>query len=378
MKKLITLLLISFIVGQVAYSQYFQGSMTNVGHTVTFKMKPVSGDITTAITYIGFSFRYNVASTPAFTVNSITSNTTNFPGLSIQRLADNNDGTYNYINFVHNTATVGSKTYTSGTEYDVFSITLNGNPATANLELYSDIDEPNQVNVFIVVDGASNFFNPGAGDQLYGPGFYKTTTAFGTAHVLPLNNVPVPVKFLGFDVVKKNNSAVINWSVENETALTDKYIIESSINGISFTTLATVVSSYNGRGNNVYSFVQDNLSAVRNSGVIYYRIKQIDKGGQSVSTSIKNVRLDGKAFAVSAFPNPIKSFTKLTIDLLNESRIIISITDATGKQVKGMQIQGFKGLNVKDVNLSNLSSGNYMLKVQAGAEVRSLPLVKAN
>ncbi len=372
MKKLITLCSVLIIILQGTFAQYFQGGISNNGHQLSFKMKP-TGNITTQISYIEVAFRYNIASTPAFNVQNITSNATNFTGtLNIQRLPDYTDGTYNYIKFVHNTGVIASKTYTAGTEYEIFTITLNGSPASANIELASDQVDGNYV--FGVVDGGGVQIAP-TGDQLYGTGFFKV----GTGDFVSLNNVPVPVKFLGFDVAKKNNSAVLNWSVENESALTDKYIIESGVNGIDFpTVVATIAASKNGRGSNTYSFTQDNLSVVKSSGVIYYRIKQIDKDGKFVYTPIKNVRLDGKAFAVNAYPNPVKNNTKLTIDLLNESKIIISVTDGAGKQVKTMQIQGFKGPNIKDLNLSNLSSGNYMMKVQAGSEVKSIPLVKVD
>lgn len=372
MKKIITSLSLLIAFSPVCISQYFQGSFSNVGNKIIFKMRPTA-DITSPIGKIEFFFRYNIASTPAFTIGNITPNTTNFPGLTFPAPVDGyNDITYNYKQFL-STSFIPSKTYTAGTEYEFLSITLDGSSGVANLELASDWDPLNYY--FVVNDNNGNAFDPGTGDQFYGAGFYKVVTA----NFLPLNSVPLPVKFLGFDVNKKNNSAVLNWSVENESALTDKYIIESGVNGVDFPrVVATVAAAGNGRANNTYSFTQDNLSAVKSSGVIYYRIKQIDKDGKFVYTPIKNVRLDGKAFAVNAYPNPVKNNTKLTIDLLNESRIIISVTDGVGKQVKTMQIQGFKGPNIKDLNLSNLSSGNYMMKVQAGSEVKSIPLVKVD
>jgi signal peptidase I len=375
MKKIITLLLILVIFEQSSFAQYFQGGLTNTGNKLSFKMKP-TGNITTQISYIEVAFRYNVANTPAFTVGNITNNVTNFTGtLNIQRLGDYidiNDPTYNYIKFVHNTGVIASKTYMAGIEYEIFTVTLDGSPATGNIELASDLTDGNYI--FGVADGSGLQIDPGAGDQLYGTGFFKV----GNGQFVPLNNVPLPVKFLGFDVVRKNNSAVLSWSVENESALTDKYIIEKSANSIDFLPVTTIAAANNGKESNSYSFIQDDLAAIRNSGVLYFRIKQVDKDGKFVYTPIKNVRLDGKAFAVNAYPNPVKSYTKLTIDLVDESKILISITDASGKQVKSMQVQGFKGPNIKDVNLSNLSNGNYMMKVQAGNEVKSIPLVKVN
>jgi hypothetical protein len=378
MKKIITIFFLSMVIGNLAFSQeYFLGTFTNVGNKVTVKIKP-NVNINKGFGSMDFFIRYNVASTPAFTIGNVISNPANFAGLNglvfnVTSPVVQPDG-YAYIEFVFTNTINAGPVFVSGTEYEIVSFTLNGAQATANLELASDF---NGAYYFALTAADGSLYDAGTSDVFYGPGFYKSPS--GTGHFLPLANVPVPVKFLGFDATKKNNSAILNWSVENESALTDKYVIESGFNGIDFpNTIATVAAYNNGKAANTYSFTQDNLSAVRNSGVLYYRIKQIDKDGKFVYTPIKNVRLDGKSFAVNAYPNPVKASTKLTIDLLDEAKVIISITDASGKQVKGMQVQGFKGPNIKEVNLSNLSSGNYMLKVQSGTEIKSLPLVKVD
>jgi hypothetical protein len=375
MKKIISICILSVIIGNLAFSQeYFQGTFTNVGNKVTVKIKP-KVNINRGFELIDFFIRYNVASTPAFTVQNVTPNTAVFPGLTftVSNPVVQPDG-YAYIEFTNTSIIAAGPVFSAGNEYELASFTLNGATATAKLELASDF---NAAYYFVINDAEGVLYDAGTSDVFYGPGFYKNESE--TGHFLPLANVPVPVKFLGFDAIKKDNTAILNWSAENESSLTDKYVIESGFNGIDFpNTVATIAAYNNGKAANTYSFTQDNLSAVHNSGVLYYRIKQIDKDGKFVYTPIKNVRLDGKAFSINAYPNPVKGSTKLAIDLLEEAKVIISITDASGKQVKGLQVQGFKGANIKEVNLSNLSSGNYMLKVQSGTEVKSLPLVKVD
>lgn len=374
MKKITTILTLLLILNSYSFAQYFQGGFYNVGNKVVFKMKP-TGNITTDISYMEVAFRFNTASTPAFTVTPPVNILPNAKFVPFN--SDYEAGGYTYKKFFHSGSVIPITTYTAGTEYELFSVTLNGPTAVADIELASDFFgsgfAPNFA--FGVVDGNTNIIDPNGADELYGTGFFKV----GSQNFVPLTNVPVPVKFLGFDVAKKNNAAVLSWTVENESAITDKYIIESSANSVDFTTVVgTVAALNNGRTSNTYSFTQDNISAVRSSGVVYYRIKQIDKDGKFVYTPIRNLRLDGKGFAVNAYPNPVKSSTKLTIDLVNDSRVLVSITDATGKQVKSLQLQGFKGPNIKEVNLSSLASGNYLLKVQAGSEIKSVPLIKAN
>jgi hypothetical protein len=370
MKKIITLFSLFILTGSIAFAQYFQSTMTNQSNKVSVKLRPTA-TMTTAIGFVEFYIRYNTASTPAFTIGNVTPNVTNFPGLSFGLGAGFTDGAYTYKNFVA-TVTVPSATYTGGTEYELVTFTLDGAPAVADIELASDFALGTYY--FAINDGGGLQIDPGSNPQFYGPG-YNTS---GTGHFLPLIGVPVPVKFLGFDAVKKNNTAVLNWTVENENANTDKYIIERSANSIDFTPVASIAALNNGRGSNTYSFTQDNLSAIRSTGVIYFRIKQVDKDGKSIVTPIKNVRLDGKAFAVNAYPNPVRNITKLTIDLVEAADIVITVADATGKQVKAIQMQGFKGTNFRDVNLTDLSSGNYLMNVRAGNELKAISLVKVN
>jgi hypothetical protein len=218
-----------------------------------------------------------------------------------------------------------------------------------------------------------------------------TEKFFGTVTIPPTNGgsaapsfVPLqpfsllPVKFLGFTAIKNNNNAILNWQVENEDINTARYEVEISTSGVNFEKIASLNPLNNGRSSNVYSFTKENLSALRNAGVIYFRIKQIDRDGKFVYTQIRSIRLDGKSFSAAAFPNPLKDLTKLTIDLAQDETISIQVTDVLGKQLSNVQLQGVKGPNFRDINLGKYSNGTYMIKIQAGTEVKTLSVVKTN
>jgi hypothetical protein len=377
MKKVLSIIT-GLLITAVAFAQpYFQGTIVKdpanaTNNRIIFRMNPTSS-ITTAISYVETAFRYVTATTPPFVATGIIPNTTTFPGLNIQRLPDVVSGAYTYIKFVHNTATIASNTYAPNVNgYDLFSIAIQGTPAViSQIEMASDVTGAGEF-VFGVVDGGANFIDPGAGPQLYGPGF---NIASGI-HLVPLTSVPVPVKFNGFTATKRDNTALLNWSVENEGPITSHYEIERSTNGVSFGKIARVEPKNNGGTSNAYSLTDLNLTSVRTEGVIYYRIKQYDKDGQFVYSEIKSVRLDGRGFAVSVFPNPVKDVATLTIDLVQDGDVLISITDAAGKQVKQIQVNGNKGLNTKKIDMLSMASGTYLLKVTTGTEIKTLSVVK--
>lgn len=236
--------------------------------------------------------------------------------------------------------------------------------------------------------GASTFYLSigGVAQIIENELMYGVTSLNNTSGLYPLGNAVVtlpnivlPVKISGFNVSKKNNAAELNWSVENETADVSSYEILRGSNGIDFKTVANVSPKKNGQSKNTYQLIDNELSVIRsNSGVIYYRIKQVDKDGQFVFTEVKSIRLDGKAFAVGVYPNPIKNIANISIDLVEDANLAITITDAAGRQVRRSQVQAFKGLNTKKIDMSSYPAGNYLLKVNSGAEVKTISLIKTH
>jgi hypothetical protein len=88
---------------------------------------------------------------------------------------------------------------------------------------------------------------------------------------------------------------------------------------------------------------------------------------------------DFKKFpSIATYPNPTKNFTNLVIDLDNASIVNVTVTDAAGKLLSNNQFQGVKGANFQNVNLANYASGNYVIKVQAGTENKTIAVVKSN
>ena len=274
--------------------------------------------------------------------------------------------------------------FAANTDVPLLRINFNGDPAlTSQIKIVNlpdggsdpnpnsffgfslGADRVNQAAMFYSIPGVSTAINDGNGYS-------------GTSYAQTTGSVPLPVQFLGFTASKKDNSALLNWAVENESALTKEYEILRSVNGVDFKSVGTMKPKHNGNSGNTYSFTDPNLSSIRSTGAIFYRIKQTDKDGKSVLSSIENVRLDNKGLAISVYPNPIKSYANVSLDLLQDTDVKISINDASGKQVQTIPMQLFKGLNIKKINLSALPAGSYMMNVNTGSEIKTISLVKVN
>lgn len=218
-----------------------------------------------------------------------------------------------------------------------------------------------------------------------------TSMFYGTGGAVPFNNQPVtgddwvstanlvalPVKFLSFTATKKADNAELVWVADNENALTDRYEIERSLNGIDFTKTGTVAAKNNGNTRNTYTSLDMHISALRNAGAIYYRIKQIDRDAKTAYTDIRFVRTDGKNAGISVYPNPVVTNATVNIDLVEETKINLVLVDAAGKEVQKISINGVKGLNQYKLNMARLAAGTYIINVHAGDMITSLPVVKS-
>ncbi len=389
MKKLF-IAIFSLLITHIAIGQgKFAASVSNTGNTLIFKLRATGGNVTTGFSGIEFFLRYPT-STPAFSYGTVVQNSASFPGMTASGglgtgswEIERNNAAYilpgfNVDHFIYTAPApaTGSQTYTNGSEYEVIRVPLIGTPP--NTVSFQFIHQDSEEKYYLAITsevGAD--LRPAAATNYFYP---STTTLSGpsgsTLYLMDLVNVPVPVKFNGFTAVKKEADGLLTWSVENESAITERYEVERSFNGTDFTKIATVAPKNNGFGSNTYTLTDANLAGLRSAGVIYYRIKQTDRDGKFVYSEIRSIRLDGRGFAVGIYPNPVKDVTTVNIDLVEDTDVLISITDAAGKQVKQVQVQGFKGPNARKVDLSGFASGTYVFKVSAGIEQKTISVVK--
>jgi hypothetical protein len=389
MKKLLYTLIAVFV------------SKAMVGQTVQASIKPLSGSdsnivvislnpsstVTTRVS--GISLTLGIPVSQAGTVQPVlqiinTANTSiSWPDAQFVGIQQIN-GADHYVYDFQGTGSVTSpsddRTYTTGVDNEIVRVRLNGDPIkTANIKLLSFPDFGTSGNsLFGLSFNGTDVANPT--DPFYSiPSVSLASNSSASVSIVQTTGlVPLPVKFLNFTATKNKDAALLTWAVENEDVNTVSYEIQKSVNGVDFTALKAIPALNNGRSSNVYSFTQDNLSAIRSSGVIYFRVKQTDRDGKFVYTDIRSVRLGGKDLSVAVYPNPVKNTANVTFDLDANADVAISLVDASGKQLFTNQLQGIKGANITSINMSKMAPGSYTLKVQTVTETKVIPVVKAS
>ena len=166
---------------------------------------------------------------------------------------------------------------------------------------------------------------------------------------------PLPVVLGNFNAINKNGQVSLTWETFQEVENAG-FEIQRRVGTGKYETLAFVNSKViGGTGSGTtYSF-DDNTPLAK--GVTYYRLRQVDLNGQAAFSEVKALRGVGSPIAVSVYPNPSRGATNVAIPA-GSGIMDISLNDFSGKSV-----QSWNGINISNLQLSNLKPGIYLLRI---------------
>ncbi len=383
MKKILFVLALSTFVFENNFAQTIMQASIGAGSVANSVKVYVKTSTPIGAAYGISTLQFNVAIPATFapipTASITSTNTTNISAISWIISPPVVEGAYLHY-FLTN---IAAPTYSKldGSETEVFEMLFSG----ASIPSISLVTLPEggavanalflSTSAIINSDG-SNLYYARPGTTIFnGPsydligGVPGTATSFAT-----IGSGVVPVKITSFSATKKDNDAILSWGVENETASVTNYEVERSIDGINFDKINTIAK--NSGTNNIYNITDANLSGIKNNGIIYYRIKQMDLNGEFVYSDIKNVRLTEKGTLISLFPNPVQEFTTVKIDATESTDATLTLINTDGQQLQTSTLKATKGLNLRRLDMSNVPTGDYLLKVTMGTEVQTIKVVK--
>lgn len=370
-QKLFLAIILSSCLSILSKGQEVQATISQTStNSVMVKLKSnatFSGQITAVV----FTLQVPNTLTPRPTI-TIKSNPliANIPTYTIPTPTDEG-GFYTYL---FSATTLGSPVFnfTNGVEVNALELQLSGSGTTSiRLSHLPSGGTTFQAALYVEVGGneVTNFTNTFYGSGVVNGGSYTSYS------YVPLAGIVLPTKFTAFSATKKDNDGLLNFVVENETSITEKYEVEKSLDGTTFEKINTLAAVKNGAASNVYNVVDANLANTKNNGIIYYRIKQIDTDGKTAYTEIRSIRMVEKG-GLSAFPNPVQDYTNVRIDVLENTEITLTLVNAEGKQVMTKTLQAQKGTNLTKLDMSPLAAGNYLIKAMVGAELKTISVIK--
>jgi len=189
----------------------------------------------------------------------------------------------------------------------------------------------------------------------------------GTEFALASSNAPLPVELSTFSARIIDKKVMLNWETATEVR-NYGFDVEKSIDGKNFNKLGFVQGNGNSNSNKYYSF-EDNSPE---TGINYYRLKQIDTDGSFEYSKIISLNLNiPTEFSLSQnYPNPFNPTTTIDFTLPSATYVSLKVFDLLGNQVAFLiDQQQEAGSYSLLFDGTNLASGNYIYIINAGGEV---------
>jgi len=198
---------------------------------------------------------------------------------------------------------------------------------------------------------------------------YMSTAGRGIVYGDPSTSMPVTFASINVNLVNKDAAAYSRLVWQTATEINNKYFeVERSFNGTEWNKISVITSkALNGNSTGILSYdFEDDVTFY--SGIIYYRLKQVDLDGNAKYSSIVQVNkgaADQNMF-VQVYPNPVTN-AGFRVRLLSskDDMVKVSIVNAAGNTVyTGNQNKIITGENVLVVSdVQQLAAGMYIVQI---------------
>jgi hypothetical protein len=158
-----------------------------------------------------------------------------------------------------------------------------------------------------------------------------------------------------FEAIKHSEHTELLWSHKGDY-LVDEYIVERSVDGISFEEL-----SFQGSDKDANAVVYNDYDLEPLTGDNYYRIKLLNADGSFSYSEAKLVRFEDLV-DFQVFPNPANSFTSINLEKVMGKQVDIHIFNDKGLRMKTFHVDEVSGKYFQ-MDLRDLHEGHYIIWV---------------
>jgi hypothetical protein len=182
---------------------------------------------------------------------------------------------------------------------------------------------------------------------------------------------PLPVNWVNFTAVPKGGNVNLNWTVgANQQAKV--YEVQRSADGTNFTNIGEVANDVSVQN---YSYVDAGVG----SGTYFYRVLEVDLGGESIYSKIVSVNMSAAAFAIKLLNNPTvtgKTDAELQLTTNTSGNVLMEIWTLSGSRVGSFQQAIGAGTTTMRVPATSLSAGTYAVKITFNNNTQTVQVVK--
>ncbi len=190
---------------------------------------------------------------------------------------------------------------------------------------------------------------------------------FTTCSVVPLN-------LISFDAQVQNKNVFLHWKTNAEIN-SSHFIIQKSIDQVTFESIGNVTAKGNGVQDNFYSFIDKNITEFGKP--LYYRLLIFDRDGSFRKSSIRTVQIniDG-IYVQQIFPNPVESGTDIQLKMYagKAQNVKISLINSSGQIIFQKNILLARGHQQMAYKIRTSASGAYILKMEGEKDQQNIML----
>ena len=183
----------------------------------------------------------------------------------------------------------------------------------------------------------------------------------------------IPVEFTSFTASAKGKEVTLNWSTATELN-NQGFEVQRKFGGNDFVTIGLVKGNGTTTSPNNYTYVDKLVDA----GKYFYRLKQIDYGGKYEYS--QEVEVNWSPFTTykleQNYPNPFNPTTTIGFGIPEKGNVRISVLNILGEEIKVLLNEEKEaGYHSTEFNASDLPSGVYFYKLQAGNFVETKKMI---
>lgn len=206
------------------------------------------------------------------------------------------------------------------------------------------------------------------------PGVNSINDNFGGCIIAPVFNSSLPLTLLNFDAILKTEKVNLNWSTTNHKDFSH-FTLQRSTDGKNFKDVMVLMTDVTDFSTVHQYAYKDDIAGV-NANVIYYRLQMVDADSKFIYSPVRMVRLNAvTAVQIQAFPNPVTTELRVTIPISwQEKNVTYEIYNSNGSLLS--RVQKNNAVQIQQLNVSSLGSGNYIIRVTNGQEMSTTKFIK--
>ena len=227
-------------------------------------------------------------------------------------------------------------------------------------------------------DGGTNWVMHGPAQNGTGHSVLVATTRLNALYTVSTSAAPLPVTLTSFAAQLAGPDAVaLTWGTASE-ANTDRFEIERSTDGRSFTRLAQVAA--HGTSATAQAYAHRDVALPNDAATLYYRLRIVDHDHSAMYSPVRTVTTPTSRLAelaISVAPNPAVASGPASLWVTSPAPATgtLTVLNALGQVLSTRPATMAEGPQQVPLALQGLPAGVYTLRLQAGGRVATTRLL---